>query len=120
MADQLGHSDFCGHRGVPDRVALAGALVQCTAEALSIVTLVNPVVPGGLIDFGPWTFVSELRIGAAGMTVALSALAGGTMICEYAGLMGSLMGCSLEAMLLEEDLIGAVQRSLRGIEVTAA
>ena len=53
-----------------------------------------------------------------GMTIALSALAGGNMICECAGMMGSLMGCSLEAMVLDNDLIGAVQRSLRGIEVT--
>jgi trimethylamine--corrinoid protein Co-methyltransferase len=32
-------------------------------------------------------------------------------------MMGSLMGCSLESMLMDNDLIGAVQRSLRGIEV---
>ena len=31
--------------------------------------------------------------------------------------MGSLFGCSLESMVLDNDLIGAVQRSLRGIEV---
>jgi trimethylamine--corrinoid protein Co-methyltransferase len=40
------------------------------------------------------------------------------MICECAGMMGSLFGCSLEAMVMDNDLIGAVQRSLRGIEVT--
>ena len=32
-------------------------------------------------------------------------------------MMGSLMGCSLESMLMDNDLIGAIQRSLRGIEV---
>ena len=52
-----------------------------------------------------------------GMTIALSALSGSNMICECAGMMGSLMGCSLESMVLDNDLIGAVQRSLRGIEV---
>jgi trimethylamine---corrinoid protein Co-methyltransferase len=149
--------------GATAPAALAGALVQCTAEALAIVTLVNLIRPGGPIDFGPWTFVSDLRTGAftggggeeavlqaaaaqiahfyrlpglvaagmtdakrpdyqagyeKGMTIALSALAGGNMICECAGMMGSLMGCSLEAMVLDNDLIGAVQRSLRGIEVT--
>ncbi len=149
--------------GATAPAALAGALVQSTAEALSIVTLVNLINPGGPIDFGPWTFVSDLRTGAftggggeeavlqaaaaqiarfynlpglvaagmtdakrpdyqagyeKGMTIALSALAGGNMICECAGMMGSLMGCSLEAMVLDNDLIGAVQRSLRGIEVT--
>jgi trimethylamine--corrinoid protein Co-methyltransferase len=148
--------------GATAPAALAGALAQCTAEALAIVVLVNLINPGGPVDFGPWTFVSDLRTGAftggggeeavlqaaagqiarhfglpgvvaagmtdskrpdyqagyeKGMTIALSALSGSNMICECAGMMGSLMGCSLEAMVLDNDLIGAVQRSLRGIEV---
>jgi trimethylamine--corrinoid protein Co-methyltransferase len=52
-----------------------------------------------------------------GMSIALSALSGSNMIAECAGMMGSLMGCSLESMVMDNDLIGAVQRSLRGIEV---
>lgn len=149
--------------GATAPAALAGALAQCTAEALAIVTLVNLINPGGPIDFGPWTFVSDLRTGAftggggeeavlqaaagqiarhfglpglvaagmtdskrtdyqagyeKGMSIALSALAGGNMICECAGMMGSLFGCSLESMVMDNDLIGAAQRSLRGIEVT--
>jgi trimethylamine--corrinoid protein Co-methyltransferase len=148
--------------GATAPAALAGALAQCTAEALAIVVLVNLINPGGPVDFGPWTFVSDLRTGAftggggeeavlqaaagqiaryfglpgivaagmtdakrpdyqagyeKGMTIALSALSGGNMICECAGMMGSLMGCSLESMVMDNDLIGAVQRSLRGIEV---
>ena len=148
--------------GATAPAALAGALAQCTAEALAIVVLVNLINPGGPVDFGPWTFVSDLRTGAftggggeeavlqaaagqiaqhfrlpgivaagmtdakrpdyqagyeKGMTIALSALAGSNMICECAGMMGSLMGCSLESMVMDNDLIGAVQRSLRGIEV---
>jgi len=148
--------------GATAPAALAGALAQCTAEALAIVVLVNLIRPGNPIDFGPWTFVADLRTGAfsggsgeeavlqaaagqlarhfglpgvvaagmtdakrpdyqagyeKGMTIAMSALAGGNMICESAGMMGSLMGCSLESMLIDNDLIGAVQRSLRGIEV---
>ncbi len=148
--------------GATAPAALAGALVQSTAEALAIVVLVNLINPGAPVDFGPWTFVSDLRTGsftggggeeavleaaaaqiarfyrlpglvAAGMTdakrpdyqagyekgitIALSALAGGNMICECAGMMGSLFGCSFESMVLDDDLIGAVQRALRGIEV---
>ena len=148
--------------GATAPAALAGALVQCTAEALAIVALVNLINPGGPVDFGPWTFVADLRTGAftggggeeavlqaaaaqiaghfglpsvvaagmtdakrpdyqagyeKGMTIAMSALSGGNMICESAGMMGSLMGCSLESMLIDNDLIGAVQRALRGIEV---
>lgn len=148
--------------GATAPAALAGALVQCTAEALAIVVLVNLINPGGPVDFGPWTFVADLRTGAftggggeeavlqaaagqlaryfnlpgisaagmtdakrpdyqagyeKGMTIAMSALSGVNMICESAGMMGSLMGCSLESMLMDNDLIGAIQRSLRGIEV---
>lgn len=148
--------------GATAPAALAGALAQCTAEALAIVTLVNLINPGGPVDFGPWTFVSDLRTGAftggsgegavlqaaagqiaqyfhlpgvvaagmtdakrpdyqggyeKGLTIALAALSGSNMICESAGMLGSLLGCSLEAMLLDNDLIGAVQRALRGIEV---
>jgi len=149
--------------GATAPAALAGALAQCTAEALAIVTLVNLINPGGPIDFGAWTFVSDLRTGAftggggeeavlqaaagqiarhfklpgivaagmtdakrpdyqagyeKGMSIALSALAGSNMICECAGMMGSLFGCSLESMVMDNDLIGAAQRALRGIEVT--
>lgn len=148
--------------GATAPAALAGALAQSTAEALAIVVVANLVRPGTPVDFGPWTFVADLRTGAfsggsgeeailqaaaaqigrfyglpgvvaagmtdskrpdyqagyeKGLTIALSALAGGNMICECAGMMGSLLGCSLEAMVLDNELIGAVQRGLRGIEV---
>jgi trimethylamine--corrinoid protein Co-methyltransferase len=151
--------------GATAPAALAGALAQCTAEALAIVLLVNLINPGGPVDFGPWTFVSDLRTGAftggggeeailqaaagqiarfyglpgitaagmtdakrpdyqagyeKGMSIALAALAGSNMICECAGMMGSLFGCSLESMVMDNDLIGAVQRGLRGIEVNEA
>jgi trimethylamine---corrinoid protein Co-methyltransferase len=36
----------------------------------------------------------------------------------YPGIVGSLMGQSLEGMLIDNDMIGNVQRILRGIEVT--
>ncbi|WP_374655126.1 trimethylamine methyltransferase family protein [Dongia sp.] len=148
--------------GATAPAALAGALAQCTAEALAIVVVANLVNPGTPVDFGPWTFVADLRTGAftggsgeeavlqaaagqiarfyglpgivaagmtdakrpdyqagyeKGLTIALSALAGSNMIGECAGMMGSLLGCSLESMLLDNDLVGAVQRTLRGIEV---
>jgi trimethylamine--corrinoid protein Co-methyltransferase len=52
-----------------------------------------------------------------GVTIALAALSGSNMIAECGGMLGSLMGCSLESMVLDDDLIGSVKRSLRGIEV---
>jgi trimethylamine--corrinoid protein Co-methyltransferase len=48
---------------------------------------------------------------------ALVGNAGANLIYESAGMMASLMGFSLESLLIDNDLIGAVQRTIRGIEV---
>ncbi len=53
-----------------------------------------------------------------GYTELLSALAGANLIYEAAGMYGSLLACSLESFVLDNDLIGAVMRSARGIEVS--
>ena len=43
--------------------------------------------------------------------------AGAYSIGEAAGIMGSLMGCSFESLVIDNDMIGCIQRALRGIEV---
>ncbi|MEM7424851.1 MAG: trimethylamine methyltransferase family protein [Pseudomonadota bacterium] len=53
-----------------------------------------------------------------GYTELMSALAGANLIYEAAGMYGSLLACSLESFVLDNDLIGAVMRATRGIEVT--
>ena len=52
-----------------------------------------------------------------GYTELMSALAGANLIYEAAGMYGSLLACSLESFVLDNDLIGAVMRATRGIEV---
>lgn len=52
-----------------------------------------------------------------GYTELLSALAGANLIYEAAGMYGSLLGCSLESFVLDNDLIGSVMRATRGFEV---
>ena len=54
-----------------------------------------------------------------GYTELLSALAGANLIYEAAGMYGSLLACSLESFVLDNDLIGAVLRATRGIDVNA-
>ena len=148
--------------GATAPAALAGTLVQVTAESLAALLLVQLVVPGQAMHFGPWPFVSDLRTGAftggggeqallaaaaaqiglyyglptsvgagmsdakwpdaqagfeKGVTVTAAALAGGD-VSEVAGMMASLMGCSFEAMVIDNDMLGNVARLLRGIEVT--
>ncbi|MEO0822898.1 MAG: trimethylamine methyltransferase family protein, partial [Pseudomonadota bacterium] len=53
-----------------------------------------------------------------GYTEILSALAGANLIYEAAGMYGSLLGCSLESFVLDNDMIGSVLRATRGFEVT--
>lgn len=148
--------------GATAPAALAGTLVQVMAESLAALLLVQLVVPGQPMAFGPWPFVSDLRTGAftggggeqallaaaaaqigryyglptsvgagmsdakwpdaqagfeKGVTVTTAALAGAG-VSEAAGMMASLMGCSFEAMVIDNDMLGNVARVLRGIEVT--
>ncbi len=149
--------------GATAPAALAGTLVQCFAETLACLCVVNLVNPGTPINFGMWPFISDLRTGSfsggsgeealitaataqlcnhygfttsvgAGMTdsktmdvqagyekaltVATAALAGGNLVAAYPGIVGSLIGQSFEGMLIDNDMIGNIQRIVRGIEVT--
>jgi trimethylamine--corrinoid protein Co-methyltransferase len=149
--------------GATAPAALAGALVQCFAETLACLCVVNMVRPGTPINFGMWPFISDLRTGSfsggsgeealvtaataqlcnhfgfttsvgAGMsdaktidvqagyekaiTIATAALSGANLVAAYPGIVGSLVAQSFEGMVIDNDLIGNVQRVLRGIEVT--
>jgi len=52
------------------------------------------------------------------ITTTALALAGGNLISAYPGVVGSLIGQSFEGMVIDNDMLGNVQRLLRGIEVT--
>ena len=51
-------------------------------------------------------------------TATLAANAGASLICEAAGMQASLLSTSLEAYVIDDDMLAAVQRTVRGIEVT--
>jgi trimethylamine--corrinoid protein Co-methyltransferase len=51
------------------------------------------------------------------IAVTLAALAGCNNVSESAGMMGSLMGLSLESLVIDNDMLGTVLRTVRGIEV---
>lgn len=53
-----------------------------------------------------------------GYNHALVGNAGANLIYECAGMHGSLLGFSLEGVVLDNDVVGAVQRTIKGIEVT--
>ena len=52
------------------------------------------------------------------LSIALAAMAGADFVSEAAGMLASLMTCSAEAMVMDDDLLGMVQRTLRGIEIS--
>ncbi|MFQ5955457.1 MAG: trimethylamine methyltransferase family protein, partial [Kiloniellales bacterium] len=53
-----------------------------------------------------------------GYTLALAAQAGANLIYEAAGMHASLLGCCLESLVIDNDIIGSVLRTVRGIEAT--
>ena len=52
-----------------------------------------------------------------GITTVLAGMAGANMVFESAGMLASLIGCSFEALAIDNDMLGSVQRAVRGIEV---
>ncbi len=53
-----------------------------------------------------------------GITVVLAAAAGANLIYESAGMLGSILGCSLEAFVIDNDMMGSINRTVRGLEVS--
>ena len=53
-----------------------------------------------------------------GYTVALAAQAGADMINLSVGMLGSIMVASPEALVIDNEMCGAILRTVRGIEVT--
>ena len=149
--------------GATAPAALAGTLVQTSAETLAALIMVNCAVPGHPFIFSNWPFVSDLRTGAfsggggeeavlnaaaaqmidfyrlpsgvaagmtdsklpdvqygfeKGMTLSLAGAAGANLVYESAGMLASLLGCSFEGMVVDDEMLGFVQRAVRGIEVT--
>lgn len=149
--------------GATSPAALAGSVVQVTAESLAGIVYANAVRPGCALAFAPWPFVSDLRTGAmtggsgeqgllaaavaqvgcylglptsvpAGMTdaklpdaqsgaekalnIGMAGHAGAAMVHEAAGMHASLMGCSLESFVIDNDMLGNVLRTIRGIDMS--
>ena len=52
-----------------------------------------------------------------GVNAALTAMSGVNLLYEAAGMHASLLGFCLESILIDNDMLGAVNRNVRGIEV---
>ena len=75
-------------------------------------------IPGGM---GAGMTDSKLPDNQAGfekaLTVSLAALSGSGFVLESAGMLASLLGCSHEAMIIDNDMLTSIRRILRGIDV---
>jgi trimethylamine--corrinoid protein Co-methyltransferase len=52
-----------------------------------------------------------------GYTVTLAAHSGANMIYESAGMHGSLLGACMESYVIDNDMLGAINRTVRGIDI---
>ena len=52
------------------------------------------------------------------LTVSLAAHAGANVVFESAGMLASIMAASHEALVIDNDMLGAINRTIRGIEIT--
>lgn len=95
--------------GSPEEALLGGACAQL-ANWLGLPS----GVPAGMAD-------SKLVDAQAGhekaLTIALAAHAGANLVYESAGMLASLLAASLEMLVVDNDILGAVNRTVRGIEV---
>ena len=53
-----------------------------------------------------------------GLAVTLAAQAGANLVTQACGMQASLLGASLESYVIDNDMLGAIMRSIRGIEAT--
>ena len=76
-------------------------------------------VPGGM---GAGMSDSKLPDNQAGfekgLTMLMAALSGSGFVYESAGMLASLLGCSFEAMVIDDDMLSSIRRIGRGIEVS--
>lgn len=54
-----------------------------------------------------------------GLATLAAGLAGGNLIYESAGMFGSLLGVSFEGFVIDNEILGSVQRLIRGVEVNS-
>lgn len=76
-------------------------------------------LPGGATGGASDSKMPDMQAGWEQMcTNVMAGLSGLNMVYEAAGMHASLLGFSLESLVLADDLIGQAQRCVRGIEVT--
>ena len=51
------------------------------------------------------------------LNIAIAGHAGANLVYEAAGMLASLLSCSLEALVIDNDMLGSINRTVRGVDV---
>ena len=131
-----------GQAGATSPAALAGAVVQEVAEVLAglVSDLRTGAMSGGSgeqavlmaacaqmgrfydLPTGIAAGMADSKLPDAqagyekGYTTVLAGHSGANLVYESAGMLGSLLGACLESFVIDNDMLGAVNRSVRGID----
>lgn len=92
------------------------AIANAAAAQLLLDLGLPSTVSAGMTD----SKIADAQAGyEKGYTIALAAHAGADMINLSVGMLGSIMVASPEAMIIDDDMCGAILRSVRGIDIGA-
>jgi trimethylamine--corrinoid protein Co-methyltransferase len=86
----------------------------CAAQVINALGLPSGVAAGMCDSKLPDNQAGHEKANA----ITLAANAGSNIVYESAGMLASLLGCSLEALVIDNDMLGAIMRTVRGVEVT--
>ena len=102
------------HRRDVGRQPRAGTSVRRGHADVEVLRPDGRETPSGMSD----SKMPDAQAGAEkALLHALIGNSGANMIYESAGMLASLLGFSMESLLIDNDIIGAAQRTIRGIEV---
>lgn len=88
-------------------------LTACSAQLINWMEL-PAAMPAGMTD----AKTPDNQAGyEKGVTVALTAAAGANMVYESGSMLASLLASSKEAFAIDNDMLGMINRTVRGIEV---
>ena len=94
--------------------AEAGILNAASAQIANFYELPSGVA-AGMAD----SKVPDAQAGyEKGLTTVLAGLGGANLVYESFGMLSSLLTCSAEMMVIDDEVLGAALRTVRGIEVT--
>jgi len=113
-----------GQAGATSPAALAGSVVQEVAEVLAVLMAACGQMgryyglPTGIAAGMADAKTPDAQSGyEKAYTNTLAAHSGANLIYESAGMHASLLGVSYESMVIDNDMLGAINRTVRGIEV---